>query len=161
MKHPLLFFLISFTLIFNFLEVPKFKQNSKLKWVYDNILIPGTRFLTDAQDNGVPFDKKRLYASQELMQPQIDEARRQSDIERQRTASRLTQAGAFGGSRQAILEGMAADTQQRLLGDIQAKGSAQAYQDAINRLQMERQAQGAAAGQRVAELSTSVLNYLV
>jgi len=52
----------------------KIKQNSKLKWVYDNILIPGTRFLTDAQDNGVPFDKKRLYASQELMQTQIDEA---------------------------------------------------------------------------------------
>ena len=52
----------------------KIKQNTKLKWVYDNILIPGTRFLTDAQDNGVPFDKKRLYASQELMQTQIDEA---------------------------------------------------------------------------------------
>ncbi len=52
----------------------KIKQNSKLKWVYDNILIPGTRFLIDAQDNGVPFDKKRLYASQELMQTQIDEA---------------------------------------------------------------------------------------
>ena len=44
----------------------------------------------------------------------------------------------FGGSRQAILEGMAADTQQRLLGDIQAKGSAQAYQDAIARLDADR-----------------------
>ena len=62
-------------------------------------------------------------------------------------AARAATTGGFGGSRQAILEGMAADTQQRLLGDIQAKGSAQAYQDAINRLQMERQAQGAAAGQ--------------
>ena len=37
----------------------KIKQNPKLKWVYDNILIPGTRFLIDTQDNGVPFDKKR------------------------------------------------------------------------------------------------------
>ena len=62
-------------------------------------------------------------------------------------AARAATTGGFGGSRQAILEGMAADTQQRLLGDIQAKGSAQAYQDAVNRLQMERQAQGAAAGQ--------------
>ena len=52
----------------------KIKQNTKLKWVYDNILIPGTRFLMDAQDNGVPFDKTRLYKSQELMQEQIDEA---------------------------------------------------------------------------------------
>ena len=52
----------------------KIKENPKLKWVYDNILIPGTRFLIDAQDNGVPFDKKRLYAAQELMQDDIDAA---------------------------------------------------------------------------------------
>ena len=53
----------------------------------------------------------------------------------------------FGGSRQAILEGMAADTQQRLLGDIQAKGSAQAYQDSVNLLNQQRMQQGQAAGQ--------------
>ena len=52
----------------------KIKENPKLKWVYDNILIPATRFLIDAQDNGVPFDKKRLYAAQELMQDDIDSA---------------------------------------------------------------------------------------
>ena len=53
----------------------------------------------------------------------------------------------FGGSRQAILEGMAADTQQRLLGDIQAKGSAQGYTDAINRLESDRLAKGQGASQ--------------
>jgi len=52
----------------------KIKQNKKLCWVYDNILIPGTRFLTDAQDNGVPFDKKRLYTAQNIMQDDIDTA---------------------------------------------------------------------------------------
>jgi len=52
----------------------KIKQNKKLCWVYDNILIPGTRFLTDAQDNGVPFDKKRLYLAQNIMQDDIDAA---------------------------------------------------------------------------------------
>jgi DNA polymerase I-like protein with 3'-5' exonuclease and polymerase domains len=52
----------------------KIKQNKKLCWVYDNILIPGTRFLTDAQDNGVPFDKKRLYLAQNIMQDDIDNA---------------------------------------------------------------------------------------
>ena len=62
-------------------------------------------------------------------------------------AAKAAMAQPFGGSRQAILEGMAAETQQRLLGDIQAKGSAQSYQDAVSRLQTERQAQGAAAGQ--------------
>ena len=54
---------------------------------------------------------------------------------------------AFGGSRQAILEGMAADTQQRLLSDIQAKGSQQAYEDAVKRFQADRQASGQAGAQ--------------
>ena len=52
----------------------KIKQNKRLAKVYDNILIPGCRFLTDIQDNGVPFDIPRLVKSQALMQDQIDEA---------------------------------------------------------------------------------------
>ena len=52
----------------------KIKQNPKLKWVYDNILIPGCRFLMTAQDNGVPFNKQRLLESQFLMQEDIDKA---------------------------------------------------------------------------------------
>jgi DNA polymerase I-like protein with 3'-5' exonuclease and polymerase domains len=52
----------------------KIKENPKLKWVYDHILIPGCRFLIDAQDNGVPFDRMRLLVSQGLMQDDIDEA---------------------------------------------------------------------------------------
>ena len=52
----------------------KIKQNPKLLWVYENILIPGTRFLIDTQDNGVPFDRKRLLFGQEAMQNDIDEA---------------------------------------------------------------------------------------
>ena len=52
----------------------KIKQNPKLKWVYDHILIPGCRFLMDAQDNGVPFDRMRLLVSQGLMQDDIDAA---------------------------------------------------------------------------------------
>ena len=52
----------------------KIKQNKRLAKVYDNILIPGCRFLTDIQDNGVPFDKQRLLKSQSLMQDEIDEA---------------------------------------------------------------------------------------
>ena len=52
----------------------KIKKNTKLLSVYENILIPGTRFLTDIQDNGVPFDKKRLYLAQDAMQTDIDNA---------------------------------------------------------------------------------------
>jgi hypothetical protein len=65
-------------------------------------------------------------------------------------AAQAATTGGFGGSRQAILEGMAADTQQRLLSDIQAKGSQQAYQDAVKRFQADRQA----AGQAGAQLAT-------
>ena len=52
----------------------KIKQNKRLGKVYDNILIPGCRFLTDIQENGVPFDVQRLTQSQALMQVEIDEA---------------------------------------------------------------------------------------
>ena len=69
-------------------------------------------------------------------------------------AAQAAATGGFGGSRQAILEGMAADTQQRLLGDIQAKGSQSAYQDAVSRFSADRQAQGQAG----AQLATMVPN---
>ena len=62
-------------------------------------------------------------------------------------AAKAAMTQPFGGSRQAILEGMASDTQQRLLGDIQAKGSAQGYTDAINRLESDRLAKGQGASQ--------------
>ena len=52
----------------------KIKQNKKLLSVYENILIPGTRFLIQVQDNGVPFDRTRLLVAQEAMQNDIDEA---------------------------------------------------------------------------------------
>ena len=56
----------------------KFKKaldtNSKLTWVYRNILLPGCRFLCDIENNGVPFDRERLEASTHLMQEDIDEA---------------------------------------------------------------------------------------
>ena len=69
-------------------------------------------------------------------------------------AAKAATTGGFGGSRQAILEGMAADTQQRLLSDIQAKGSQSAYQDAVQRFQADR----TAAGQAGAQLATMAPN---
>ena len=52
----------------------KIKQNLKLAKVYDELLIPGTEFLLDVQDNGVPFDRTRLLVAQEVMQDDIDNA---------------------------------------------------------------------------------------
>jgi hypothetical protein len=45
---------------------PPIEKNKKLLSVYNNILIPGSRFLTDVQDNGVPFDKGRLEKARNL-----------------------------------------------------------------------------------------------
>jgi DNA polymerase I-like protein with 3'-5' exonuclease and polymerase domains len=53
---------------------PAVRKNAKLFSVYENILIPGCRMLTDIQDNGVPFDKLRLLKGRDLMQTDIDNA---------------------------------------------------------------------------------------
>jgi DNA polymerase I-like protein with 3'-5' exonuclease and polymerase domains len=63
--------LVTFVLYEKFIKI---KGNKKLAKVYDDILIPGCRFLTDIQDNGVPFDLLRLEYSQALMQQDIDKA---------------------------------------------------------------------------------------
>ena len=67
---------------------------------------------------------------QNVVDTQTREARRQSEIDQQNIQSQATQQGAFGGSRSAILE---AERQRNLgtqLGDIQARGSQQAFEQA-------------------------------
>jgi len=56
---------------------PAVLGNTKLIKVYNNILVPACRFLTDVQDIGVPFDSERLSKGTTLMQEDIDEAVRQ------------------------------------------------------------------------------------
>ena len=50
------------------------KGNPNLMKVYKTILLPGCRFLMSVQDNGVPFSKDRLIASQDLMLEEISAA---------------------------------------------------------------------------------------
>ena len=66
---------------------------------------------------------------QQALQPQIDEARRQSDIERTRAAGKLTRAGAFGGSRQAIMD---SENQRNLLQNLAGITGA-GYRDAFDK----------------------------
>ena len=54
--------------------LPKVEENSKLTYVYRNILLPATEFLLNVESNGVPFDRERLMKSTVLMQEEIDEA---------------------------------------------------------------------------------------
>jgi DNA polymerase I-like protein with 3'-5' exonuclease and polymerase domains len=50
------------------------KGNPNLMRVYKTILLPACRFLMSIQDNGVPFCKERLVASQDLMLEEISTA---------------------------------------------------------------------------------------
>ena len=67
------------------------------------------------------------------LNPQLDEARRQSQITQQQNAAKMTQAGGFGGSRQAILD---AET-QRSLGTNLANITGQGYNTAFNNAQQQ------------------------
>ena len=65
------------------------------------------------------------------LKPQLEEARRQSQITQTQNAAKMTQAGAFGGGRQAILD---AETQRALganLANITGSGYSTAYDKAM------------------------------
>jgi hypothetical protein len=76
---------------------------------------------------------------QEALEPQMREARRASEIQRQADQAQAVGRGAFGGSRQAIVE---AERQRNLgmqLGDIQARGLQSAYDQARQQFNTEQQ----------------------
>ena len=81
---------------------------------------------TQAQNYMNPY----LQAS---LNPQLDEARRQSQITQQQNAAKMTQAGGFGGSRQAILDA----ENQRNLGTTLAGITGQGYSSAFNNAQQQ------------------------
>lgn len=74
------------------------------------------------------------------------EAQRIADVQEQQLAAQAAQAGAFGGSRAAILEAERQRNLAQQLGDIEARGRLAAFQDAQARLQNQfgREAAGAA-----------------
>jgi len=82
------------------------------------------------------------------LKPQLEEARRQSQITQQQNASKMTSAGAFGGGRQAILD---AETQRSLganLANITGQGYSTAYDKAMSQFNADqaRKAQEAQFG---------------
>jgi hypothetical protein len=78
------------------------------------------------------------------LQPQIDEARRQAQIQRLQDASRLTRAGAYGGSRQAIMESEGNRGLGALMADITGKGYLDAYNRAAQQFNAEEDRRRAA-----------------
>jgi hypothetical protein len=81
---------------------------------------------------------------QSALNPQIEEARRQAQITRLGDANRLTQAGAYGGSRQAIMESELNRSLGQNLANITGQGYQTAYDKAMQQFNTEQQAQSQA-----------------
>ena len=72
------------------------------------------------------------------MEPQIAEARRQAEIDRIANAGRMTKAGSYGGSRQAIMESEGDRNLNRLIADITGKGYQSAYESGRSQFNTEQ-----------------------
>ena len=70
--------------------------------------------------------------------PQIDQARRQAEIQRIADAGRLTKAGAFGGSRQAVMEAEGNRALGDRIADITGQGYASAYDRGLAQFNTEQ-----------------------
>lgn len=77
---------------------------------------------------------------QQVLDVQKEQARRQFDEQGGARAAQAVQAGAFGGSRQAVQEGMAERDLLNRMADIQATGQQNAFQSAQQAFQADRAA---------------------
>ena len=93
------------------------------------------------------------------LQPQIDEARRQAEIDRISNAGRMTRAGSFGGSRQAVLDAENQFGMQRNIAGITGQGYADAYRNAVDQFNVE-QDRGMTAQDRINEYGFTGLGAL-
>ena len=112
--------------------------------------------------SGYGFDPTRQFSTDEAnrymspyMSAVVDDQKSQAirDFERQ-GASRdaaAVQAGAFGGSRQAVQEALAEEALQDRLGSIGATGSQAAFQEAQQQFERDRAAQERQLGMQVGE----------
>ena len=109
------------------------------------------------------FDPARQFTGTEVqqymdpyMQNVVDVQKREAreDFGRSQAArdAGAISAGAFGGSRQAVQQGMAEEGLQEQLGDIQAAGSQAAFQQAMKAFESDRAAQMEVDARRAAEL---------
>jgi len=75
------------------------------------------------------------------------EAQRQSDIQGVGEAAQFAKAGAFGGSRQGVVEAERQRNLAQQMQDIQAQGANQAYQQSMQQYNQQQQQLMGAAGQ--------------
>ena len=97
----------------------------------------GTFNPTSFNDTGVANKYMNPYLM-EALNPSIDAARREAEIQRVAQAGRLTKAGAFGGSRQALMEAEGNRGLLDRIADITGKGYASAYDKALGQYNVEQ-----------------------
>ena len=56
---------------------PNVQKNDKLLFVYQNLLIPGTLFLMDMEEVGIPIDRERMVAAENYLDKWILEAKQE------------------------------------------------------------------------------------
>ena len=111
----------------------------------------GLAALQGTQEFGTP--QAQVYMSP-YQQAVTDIAKRKATTEGQQALqqirSQAARAGAFGGSRQGLIESQAISNLGQRLSDLQARGSEAAYQSAQQQFERDRQAKLAGAGQLAA-----------
>jgi hypothetical protein len=109
---------------------------------FDNQYKAPSAYETGQFDGGIfGTEQARQYMNpylQTSLDPQLAEARRQSDISRLADAGRLTQAGAFGGGRQAIMEAEARRNLGTKLAEITGAGYNTAYTNAMSQFNADQ-----------------------
>ena len=116
----------------------------------------------DFSYSGYGFDPTRQFGTDEAnkymspyMSAVVEDQKSQAiqDFERQGAgrAAQAVQAGAFGGSRQAIQESLAEESLQDRLGSIGAAGSQAAFEQAQQQFERDRSAQERQLGMQVGE----------
>jgi hypothetical protein len=88
---------------------------------------------------------------QGAVEPALREAKRQSDIMGQANAAKAVSVGAFGGSRQGLVEAERQRNLMNQLGDIQSQGLQKAYESGLGQFNTEQQR--ALEAQKLAEES--------
>lgn len=96
---------------------------------------------TQVGEFGSPVAEQYMSPYQRAVtETQKREAQRQAAMQKAGRSASAVRSGAFGGSRQAIQEGMAEEALQRQLGDIEAAGTQRAFESAQAQFERDRAA---------------------
>ena len=117
---------------------------------------PGSYDLSGMQAQSFAGDTAQQYMNpylQAALEPQLREAKRQAEMQRVADAGRLARAGAFGGSRQAIMEAEGSRNLGTQLADITGRGYSEAFSQAQRQFNTEQEMR-----QRIAEVGVDQFN---